>query len=130
MVTLILHTYTAHTAPLFAQLQILPYELLVKQSKLLFMHTIEYNQAPSSFVGVWTKNYVNQGDRPLRNVDNFMLPTPLTELFKKSPLYSLTMEWNILDDTRYIQNRYTFKTAIKFNLLNNVIDSIRAAQPT
>ena len=94
------------------------------------MHTIEYNQAPSSFVGIWTKNYVNQGDRPLGNADNFMLPTPHTELFKKSPLYSLPMEWNLLDDTRYIQNRHTFKTAIKFNLLANVIDAIHAIQPT
>ncbi len=29
-------SYTAHTAPLFAQLQILPYELIVKQSCLRF----------------------------------------------------------------------------------------------
>ena len=40
-------TYTAHTAPLFAQLQILPYELIVKQSKLLFMHSVEHNYAPN-----------------------------------------------------------------------------------
>jgi hypothetical protein len=51
--------YTAHTAPLFAQLQILPYELIVKQSKLLFMHSIEYSYAPSSFSDIWTKNYIN-----------------------------------------------------------------------
>ena len=117
-------TYTAHTAPLFAQLQILPYELLVKQSKLLFMHTIEYNNAPSSFAGIWAKNYINQGNRPLRNADKFMLPNPHTELFKKSPLYCLPMEWNNLNDARYIQNRYTFKTTIKFSLLATVIDSI------
>jgi hypothetical protein len=116
--------YTAHTAPLFAQLQILPYELIVKQSKLLFMHSIEYMYAPSSFTDIWTKNYINQGDRPLRNADNFMLPNPHTELFKKSPLYSLPLEWNNLDDTKYIQNRTTFKTAIKFSLLNTLIESI------
>jgi hypothetical protein len=45
-------TYTAHTAPLFAQLQILPYELIIKQAKLLFMHSIEYNYAPHSFLGI------------------------------------------------------------------------------
>ena len=116
--------YTAHTAPLFAQLQILPYELIVKQSKLLFMHSIEYNYAPPSFANIWTKNYINQGDRPLRNADNFMLPNPHTELFKKSPLYSLPFEWNNLDETKYIRNRTTFKTAIKFSLLNTLIDSI------
>jgi hypothetical protein len=105
--------YTAHTAPLFAQLQILPYELIIKQAKLLFMHSIEYDYAPSSFSGIWTKNYINQGDRPLRNADNYMLPNPRTELFKKSPLYTLPLEWNMLDENRYIRNRTTFKTALK-----------------
>ena len=82
-------SYTAHTAPLFAQLQILPYELIVRQSKLLFMHSVEYNYAPPSFIDIWTKNYVIQGDRPLRNADNFTLPNPRTELFIKSPLYTI-----------------------------------------
>jgi hypothetical protein len=115
-------SYTAHTAPLFAQLQILPYELIVRQSKLLFMHSVEYNYAPSSFVDVWTKNYVIQGDRPLRNADDFTLPNHRTELFKKSPLYTLPLEWNNLDATKYIRNRVTFKTALKYNLLNAFID--------
>jgi hypothetical protein len=66
------------------------------------MHSVEHNYAASSFNGVWTKNLVNQGDRPLRNADNFMLPNPRTELFKKSPLYSLPLEWNNLDESRYI----------------------------
>ncbi len=114
--------YTAHTTPLFAQLQILPYELMVKQAKLLFMHSIEYEYAPSSFQGIWTKNLVNQGDRPLRNADNYSLPNPRTEQFKKSPLYSLPLEWNSFDDNRYIRNRNTFKTAIKYTLLNSLMD--------
>jgi hypothetical protein len=114
--------YTAHTAPLFAQLQILPYELIIKQAKLLFMHSIEYNYAPSSFVGIWTKNFVIQGDRPLRNADNYTLPNPRTELFKKSPLYTLPLEWNNLDDNRYIRNKTTFKTALKYILLNSLLD--------
>jgi hypothetical protein len=116
--------YTAHTAPLFAQLQILPYELIIKQAKLLFMHSIEYNYAPSSFVGIWTKNFVIQGDRPLRNADNYTLPNPRTELFKKSPLYTLPLEWNNLDDNRYIRNKTTFKTALKYILLNSLLDEL------
>jgi hypothetical protein len=118
--------YTAHTAPLFAQLQILPYELMVKQAKLLFMHSIEYDYAPTSFHNIWTKNLVNQGDRPLRNADNYSLPNPHTELFKKSPLYSLPSEWNKLDENRYISNRATFKTAIKYSLLLSLIDDLNA----
>jgi hypothetical protein len=87
------------------------------------MHSVEYNYAPSSFVDVWTKNYVIQGDRPLRNADDFTLPNPRTELFKKSPLYTLPLEWNNLDATKYIRNRVTFKTEVKYNLLNAFIDS-------
>jgi hypothetical protein len=85
-------TYTAHTARLFAQLQILPYELIIKQAKPLFMHSIEDNYAPPSFLGIRTKNYFIQGDRPLCNANNFTLPNPRTELFKKLPLYTLPLE--------------------------------------
>ena len=117
-------TYTAHTAPLFAQQQILPYELILKQAKLLFMHSIEYDYAPISFQGIWTKNFINQGERPLRNADDYSLPIPRTELFKKSPLYSLPLEWNNFDDNKYIRNRVTFKTALKYSLLNSLIDGL------
>ena len=119
-------TYTAHTDPLFAQLQILPYELILKQAKLLFMHSIEYDYAPTSFRGIWIKNYLNQGDRPLRNADDYALPNPRTELFKKSPLYTLPLEWNNLDENRYIRNRTTFKTALKYNLLSSLMDGSAA----
>ncbi len=51
-------------------------------------------------MGIWTKNYVNQGDRPLRNADNYTLPNSGTELLKKSPLYTQPLEWNNLDDNR------------------------------
>jgi hypothetical protein len=49
-----------------------------------------------------------------------------TELFKKSPLYSLPCEWNKLDDNRYISNRTTFKTAIKYSRLHSLIDDLNA----
>jgi hypothetical protein len=88
------------------------------------MHSIEYNYAPTSFSDIWTKNYINQGDRPPGNADNFTLPNPHTKLYKKSPLYNLPLVWNILDDARYIRNRTTFKTAIIFSLLNIYKDSI------
>jgi hypothetical protein len=115
-------SYTAHTAPIFASLQILPYELLIKQAKLLFMHSVEHRYAPLSFANVWTKNAANQGDRPLRNAADFALPNPRTEQFKKSPLYSLPLEWNRMDENKYIQQRTIFKTCVKYKLLNEIID--------
>jgi hypothetical protein len=116
-------SYTAHTAPLFAQLQLLPYEHIVKQAKLLFMHSVENHYAPLSFHNTWTKNALNQGERPLRNADDYKLPIPRTELFKKSPLYTLPLEWNSMDDNKYIRNRTTFKTAVKYLLLAEVINN-------
>ncbi len=56
------------------------------QIKLIFLKSIRVITNSSQF---WCKNLVNQGDRPFRNADNFMLLIPQTELFKKSPLYSL-----------------------------------------
>ncbi len=53
-------------------------------------------------------------------------PIPRTELFKKSPLYSLPLEWNNFDDNKYIRNRVTFKTALKYSLLNSLIDGLEA----
>ena len=86
------------------------------------MHSIEYDYAPLSFRGIWQKNFLIQGDRPLRNANNYTLPNPRTELFKKSPLYTLPLEWNNLDENRYIRNRTTFKTALKYNLLSSLMD--------
>jgi len=90
------------------------------------MHSIEYDCAPISFQGIWTKNSINQGERPLRNANNYSLSNPRTELFKKSPLYSLPLEWKNFDDNRYIRNRTTFKTALKYSLLNSLTDGIVA----
>jgi hypothetical protein len=46
------------------------------------MHSIEYDYAPISFQGLWNKNSINQGERPLLNADNYYLPNPRTELLK------------------------------------------------
>ena len=48
---------TEHAQPIFLKLKILPYELIVKQSKLNFMHSIKFNYAPESLKthGSWTK---------------------------------------------------------------------------
>jgi hypothetical protein len=41
--------YNAHTEPLFLGSKILPFEKLILQSKLLFMHSVDFNYAPLSF---------------------------------------------------------------------------------
>ena len=90
---------------------------------LLELHSVS-RYIPGKFM--WIKNSVNQRDRPLRNADDFMLPHPRTELFRKSPLYSLPLEWNKMDENKFNSNRTTFKTAVKYKLLNEILDGIAA----
>jgi hypothetical protein len=79
--------YNAQTNPLYKEHCILPYDLLIKQSQLLFMHSIAYDYAQSSFAGVWVKNNVDRDPNlHLRNADDFYLILPRTETFTKSIL--------------------------------------------
>ena len=90
-----------HMRPLFAQLQILPYDLLVQLSKLSFMHSIKFNYAPESFTNVWLLNANREHKYQLRNNKEFVLPAPRIEFFRKQPIYTLPSEWNKLEDSRF-----------------------------
>jgi hypothetical protein len=45
----------------------LPFEKLIEQAELLFMHGIEYNHAPKSFNITWFKNNQLGMNHDLRN---------------------------------------------------------------
>ncbi len=107
--TITKNNYNAHTLPLFVANKILPFEKIVKNSKLLFMHSIYHEYAPISFHGTWQKNNERQLSQNLRNENEFTLPVPRIELFKKFPLYSLPSEWNNAGDLVFYENRVTFK---------------------
>jgi hypothetical protein len=89
-------TYYAHTNLIFAQHQILPYELLIKQSQLSLMHSIHYKLAPASFRNTWQTNADRASDLNFRNANDYHIVQPRIEFFKKSPLYALPNEWNNL----------------------------------
>ena len=116
--------YNAHTSPLFLQLKILPFEKIIKQGNLIFMHSIYYNYAPKSFIDVWTKNNEREGDLNLRNDELFSIPAPRIEFFKKMPLYSLPLEWNNSGVLMYYENKITFKYALKNKLFDEIYESI------
>ncbi len=91
------------------------------------MHSIENNYSPSSFENIWLKN--NQRDldrdldRDLRNANEYVLPQPRTETFKKSTLYALPSVWNnLIPELKFQQNRITFKWALKAHLMENLVD--------
>jgi hypothetical protein len=114
--------YNAHTLPLFIANKILPFEKIVKNSKLLFMHSIYHEYAPISFHGTWQKNNERQLSQNLRNENEFTLPVPRIELFKKFPLYSLPSEWNNAGDLVFYENRVTFKHALREKLFEELLD--------
>ena len=113
--------YNAHTNELFYLSGILPFEKIIKQSQLLFMHAIFNSYAPSSFDNTWSTLNQLQPNLNLRNANDFILPNPRTEQFKKSPLYSLPLAWNTAGDITSHTNRTTFKLALKNMLLDELI---------
>jgi len=90
-------SYLAHTQELFIHSKILPLEKLIIQSKLMFMHSIEYGYGPPSFMNIWQKNFERNPNMNLRNANDYHLTMARTESFKKIPLYSLPNEWNNLE---------------------------------
>ena len=111
----------SHTNPLFLSTKILPLEKLIVQSKLLFMHGIEYGYGLPTFINTWEKNFMRNPELNLRNADDFYLPQPRVDSFKLIPLYSFPLEWNRLnDELKYQFNRTTFKIALKNSLFESL----------
>jgi hypothetical protein len=66
--------YRDHTAPLFAQLKLLPLSQLIKYSSLKFMHSFSHDLLPLSFRQMWVSNRGRNPDRILRNADHLFIP--------------------------------------------------------
>ena len=116
-----LSNYNAHTELLFKQLDILPFDKILYESKMKFMHAIYNNNAPPSFVNIWPKNINRDQQYDLRNQDNFVVPKPRFEGFKKYPLYSFAKTWNESGDLRLYSNFNTFKIALRDQLLGQLV---------
>jgi hypothetical protein len=102
--------YTSHTQPLFKQLDITNFEQIALQSKLHFMHTVNYGYCLPSFSNTWTKNNQRDHGRDLRNNNDFTIPPHRSEL---------PSAWNELADEIKLQpNKTTFKFALKDHILN------------
>jgi hypothetical protein len=114
--------YNEHTNPIFKSLRILPYDKIILQNKLHFMHSIEYDYAPRSFTGTWEKNVNRHLNHDLRNNELYNLPNVRLELFRKIPLYSIPYEWNNLGNLIYHQNKNLFRTLLKEKLFNDIED--------
>ena len=114
--------YNAHTVPLFYNNKILPLDKIIKMAKLNFMHSIFYEYAPLSFSQIWMKNNDRQHEHNLRNDNDYFLPNPRLEQFKKFPIYSLPFEWNHAGVVTLYENNTTFKIALKGQLFEEVLN--------
>ena len=84
------------------------------------MHSVFYNYCPSSFRNVWTRNENRQLEMALRNDNQFSLPLPRTDTFKRFPLYSLPFTWNKSDELVFYENPITFRYALRDKLFNEI----------
>jgi len=86
------------------------------------MHSIVYEYAHESFVNTWKRNSNRGIEHDLRNNNDFTLPAPKYENFKKSPLYSLPNAWNNLGDIKFQHNKFTFCKALVDQLFDQLIN--------
>ena len=112
--------YNAHTTPLFIQHKILPFEKIIKQGNLIFMHSVNYKYAPKSFDRIWLKNDEVRENINLRNNCLFSILAPRIEFFKCFTLYNLPNEWNMSGDLMFYANPFTFKLNLREKLFAEI----------
>jgi hypothetical protein len=77
------------------------------------MHSVAYGYVPPSFHDIWTLNQNRDINYELRNLDTLLSPTVHIELFRKIPVFSLSVVWNNLGEhNRYQCNKISFKIAL------------------
>jgi len=113
--------YNAHTEPLFSQLKILPIPELITQQRLNFLHSIEYDYAPSSFssMDIFPRNSdIESHAYPLRNLKLFHVPRINSAWLKRFPFFSFTTAWNELDNSlKLTPSKNEFRFELKRILL-------------
>jgi hypothetical protein len=114
--------YLAHTDPIFSEQKILPFPKLINYSQLKLMHSIVYGYCPPSLRTIFHRNEQREPNHNLRNGDEFFVPYPRIELFKKSLLYRLPTEWNLLMDIKLQHNKVTFDISLKEHLLASLLN--------
>ena len=104
---------------LFKRLKILPFDKLILEQNLKFMHSVYNKYAPPSFNDVWSLKS-NHTEHILRNTNDFVVIAPRFEGFKKFPLYSFAKKWNESGDLRLYNNKITFSVALRDRLLSEL----------
>jgi hypothetical protein len=127
--------YNDHTEPIFKALSILPLSDLITLSNLKFFHSYVYNYIPEAFHNTWPRNRDNRdnGERELRNDDDFYIPRHRTDFISRFPFYNLPKVWNdtpaILTSTSHKKTFTTNATKLLLDKLSNVPNCTRLLCP-
>jgi hypothetical protein len=108
--------YNEHTKPLFTEINILPYEQLLLQSKSLLMHSVIHKYSPSILHDEWLLNINRNHGIELRNIEDIYVPRATSDQVKRLPWIELANIWNNLPPDKLHSNPITFKIQ-----LNNYI---------
>lgn len=119
--TINLAKYNQPTSNLFLKDNILPFKDLILFKKACFMHTVYYGNSPLPLSDIFPKATQNH-EHELRNINNFSIPRPKKDFFKKMPPFSFPELWNNLEEAKLYVNFTTFQIALKNRLLNNLSD--------
>jgi hypothetical protein len=84
------------------------------------MHSIVNKYSPKSLHNIFQQNDQRDINQDLRNANEYSVPFPRIELFKKSLLFSLPTAWNNLTVLKFYQNKTTFIIALKDDLINSL----------
>ena len=105
--------YNDHTAPLFIQHSILPFDKLLYFNKIKFIHSYVHGHCANSLGENWLVNTQRTTNITLRNNDDLTVPFPRFEGFKKFPNYDFPHLWNKIGPMKYQSNTTTFTTWLK-----------------
>jgi hypothetical protein len=105
--------YNAHTAPLFNNLRIMPFDNLVKYSQSLLMHSIVHKYSPQALHDTWIFNFERNPDVHLRNGDDLYIPLARSEQSSKLPIFALPRLWNELPPFKLTPELSIFRPLLK-----------------
>jgi len=104
------------TGNLFLKDSILPLKDLITFKKACFMHLVYYGDCPLPLLEIFPKAAPNH-EHDLRTTNNFFIPRPKSEFFKKMPPFNFPETWNNLEEAKLYVNNTTFQIALKNRLL-------------
>ena len=112
--------FNAHTEPLFYISDILPFNDLIVQQKLLLMHPVIYGYSSVKFHSFRKNTEVQEHIYPLRNNNDFFIPRSMSAKVTKMPLIDFPSTWNAADDTlKSTIIKKLFKKNFKLQCMDN-----------